>query len=197
MERPRLLFLAFAIQKLFHSGNHNTETKVLIVDEGSGDVEDDGTIGKGCLSGAIFESRGAGDIVAVEEIPELRGILIPEVEDILLRLCGGTFDDNMEIEHVFRIFFGEVVDAVGGILDVAVYHEVYAILLAGKAQLGAVVGDVALGIFGLIDLAIVDQLVVGSSGGGIVIVLAAGDKEHRGGSHKHHDSIQFHNCFFK
>ena len=31
-------------------------------------------------------------------------------------------------------------------------------------------------------------------GGRLVFILAAGSKEHRGGSHKHHDSIQFHNC---
>ena len=190
-------FSALAIQVLIHSGNHNTEAEGFTVDEGPGDIEGDGAIGKGCLSGTTFESRGAGDIVAVKEIPEVRGILILEVEDILLRLCGGTFDDNMEMDHVFRIFFGEVVDVVGDILNMAVDHKVYAILHAGKAHLDVIGVNVPLGTVGLIGRAVVKQLVVTNIGGGrLVFVLAAGSKEHRGGSHKHHDSIQFHNyCF--
>ena len=187
-------FSALAIQVLFHSGNHNTEAKGLTVDEGPGDIEGDGAIGKGCLSGTIFESRGAGNVVAVEEIPEVRGILILEVEDILLRLCGGTFDDNMEIDHVFRIFFGKVVDAVGDILNMAVDKKVYAILHAGKAHLDVIGVNVPLGTVSLIGSAVVNQLVVTDLGGRLVFILAAGSKEHRGGSHKHHDSIQFHNC---
>lgn len=166
--------------------SHNAEAKGLAVDKGTVDGEGDVVVVERGDSSASGEGRASGDIVAIEEVPEMGSILILEVEHVILILHTGAFNEDMEVKRVVGVLLGEVVGVIGGVLDMAADHELDAIGFAVAFQHGIIVIDIG-HTFALVGLAIVNHLVVTSgSGGGGVFVFAASGKEHGGSSHKKH-----------